>query len=96
MVYSGYTNSDLCCLSRVYILVICMRYASFPLPPLTDSDNPIRCRCHRMLVEMMIIYERIIEALTAEDEKEIRNRPAKSKRVVTKKYNKYRKDLTKK
>lgn len=44
-----------------------MKYASFPLPPLVDSNNAVRCRCHKMLVEMMIIYERIIETLQQED-----------------------------
>ena len=44
-----------------------MKYAAFPLPPLLDSDNPVRCRCHKLLVEMMIIYERLIETLQLED-----------------------------
>jgi hypothetical protein len=71
-----------------------MKYAPFPLPPMMDASNPVRCRCHKMLTEMMIIYESIIECLQAEDIRRPPKKKRKSRAGMTYK-TKYKKDLTK-
>lgn len=73
-----------------------MKYAPFPLPPMMDSNNPVRCRCYNMLKEMMIIYERIIEELQMEDIRRPPHEKKKRKQRVLNTYkSKYRRDLIK-
>lgn len=62
-----------------------MKYPAFPLPAMIDASNPVRCRCHKMLTEMMMVYERIIECLQIEDIKRpvrSRTKEKKSKKTI--------------